>query len=150
MIPGSNSVVVVGEINRYGGEVFQPTGKNYKMLKFTIAYEKAMAGGNNRCLTKIFRVVMIGDKWAALAPQLTPGTMVMVRGDIDIDLGKEGDAQAKPSLKVFAENLTILLGSEDGGDEGVDHQDRPPARPAQAPSAPASNQPPQQNRNRGW
>ncbi len=157
-MPYLNRYAFIGNLTKAPELRFQPSGEKSALCLLNVAINRDArdeSGEKKTYTTFINDIEVWGPTGEACAQYLTPGSMVMVEGRIDLDQWQDKQSGAKRSrLKVVADNVQFLRikrpddepvmdpvpGAQGGAVEGEPMPDDPPpapARPTRRPARPA-------------
>jgi single-strand DNA-binding protein len=157
-MPYLNRYAFIGNLTKAPELRFQPSGEKSALCLLNVAINRDArdeSGEKKTYTTFINDIEVWGPTGEACAQYLTPGSMVMVEGRIDLDQWQDKQSGAKRSrLKVVADNVQFLRikrpddepvmdpvpGAQGGAVEGEPMPGDPPpapARPTRRPARPA-------------
>jgi single-strand DNA-binding protein len=159
-MPYLNRYAFIGNLTKAPELRFQPSGEKSALCLLNVAINRDArdeSGEKKTYTTFINDIEVWGPSGEACAQYLTPGSMVMVEGRIDLDQWQDKQSGAKRSrLKVVADNVQFLrikrpddepaadpapaaAGAADEG-EGMPGDPTPgPARPAKRSARPVKS-----------
>jgi len=133
-MPYLNRYAFIGNLTKAPELRFQPSGEKSALCLLNVAINRDTrdeSGEKKTYTTFINDIEVWGPSGQACADYLTPGSMVMVEGRIDVDQWQDKQTGAKRSrLKVVADNVQFLR---------IKHaDDEPSTGPSSAEAVPAA------------
>jgi single-strand DNA-binding protein len=136
-MPYLNRYSFIGNLTKAPELRFQPTGEKQALCLLNVAInrDRRDESGEKRTQTTFVNNVEVwGPTGEACAHFLTPGSLVLVEGRIDVDQWQDKQSGAKRSrMKVVAENVQFLRIKRPEDDRA---QESPPAAVAEPPMEP--------------
>jgi single-strand DNA-binding protein len=120
-----DTIICTGRIGRDAKSSTTKTGTTF--CSFSLAVNK---GYGEKKFTDWRKVTLFGKRAESLAPYLTKGTAVVVRGEPTIESYTSSDGEQKTMLSIKADDIELL-----GGGNGEKTATQAPAKPKPKPAA---------------
>jgi single-strand DNA-binding protein len=122
-----NKLLISGRLTRDAEQRFLPSGK--AVLQFSVANNTGIAENQQ---THYFDCSLFGKRAEGkLKDYMLKGTAVIVEGEISLNTFQKNDGTTGASLRVFVQNVELIGGKSEGGQE---------QRPQQRPAKPVQQQ----------
>jgi single-strand DNA-binding protein len=118
-----NKLIISGRLTRDAEQRFLPSGK--AVLQFSVANNTGIAENQQ---THYFDCSLFGKRAEGkLKDYMLKGQQVLVEGEISLNTFQKNDGSTGASLRVFVQNVELIGGKSEGGQEQSPQQR--PAKP---------------------